>query len=94
MEYATKSIIIGRMKRKDPEDNYYPVFVTLFDINEPQASGQVPKDRLEFKAKRVILKGFNETNYLLAGNDLVVNDLTKIKIEQTESAVIVENISK
>ncbi len=80
-EYKTKSMIIGRMKRKDPDDEFYPCFVSFFDINDPHKSGKVPKEQVEFqKTHKIVIKNL-DINYLLAGNDLVINDLESVEID-------------
>lgn len=82
MRYDTKSIIIGRMKRENKDDEVYPCFVSLFDINDPHKTAEVPKKKLEFGGMhKVVIKGV-DLNYLLAGNDLVINDLEYVEIEE------------
>lgn len=82
MKYDTKSIIIGRMKRENKDDDVYPCFVALFDINDPHKTAEVPKKKLEFKGMhKISIKGV-DLNYLLAGNDLVINDLEYVEIEE------------
>jgi len=82
MEYKTKSVIIGRMKRPSNEDTKVPCFVALFDVNDPHKTGDVPKKRLEFQQKdRIDIKGM-DVSYLLAGNDLVINNLESISVEE------------
>ena len=82
MEYKTTSIIVGRMKRKDKEEIDYPCFITLFDINDPHKTAEVPKKRLDFDhVEKVVIRTPKVLNYLLAGNDLVVNDLVSINVE-------------
>jgi len=86
MEYKTKSIIIGRKKRSEET---YPCFVHLFDINDPHKTGEVPVKMLDFtKVHKVILKGL-DVNYLLEGNDLVVNDLVSVEITEDGSHVYI-----
>ena len=80
-KYKTKSVIIGRMKRKDKNRDDYPCFISLFDINDPHKSGQVPKKMFDFDSvHKIVLTGF-DVNYLPAGNDLVINNLDYIDIE-------------
>jgi len=89
MKYTTKSIIIGRMKRKSKEDLAYPCFITMFDINDPHKSGKVPKKIVEFEnIDKIIIDRFR-INYLLAGNDIVINDLEYINIEKKKDTIIV-----
>lgn len=81
MKYDTKAIIIGRKKRIN-EDEEYPCFIHFFDINNPHKSGKVPKKMLDFdQIHKVIIKNLN-INYLLEGNDIIVNDLEEIEINQ------------
>ena len=92
--YKTKSVIIGRKKRPNETDEDYPCFVHLFDINNPHTSGKVPKDMIEFPhMHKVIIKGL-DVNYLLMGNDIVINDLEEIDIEAIEGHVHVSGKQK
>ena len=82
MRYETKSIIIGRKKRPNKDDEAYPCFVHLFNMNDPHESGRVPAQMLDFEdVQRIVLTGLS-LSYLLAGNDLVVNDLKHVEIEK------------
>ncbi|MGM5488258.1 MAG: hypothetical protein ACQESG_04885 [Nanobdellota archaeon] len=87
MKHTTKSIIVGRKKRERETDENHPCFVHLFDHNNPHTSGEVPKEMLDFPhTHKVILKGL-DINYLLEGNDLVVNDLEDVDITVVEGHV-------
>jgi hypothetical protein len=80
MKYQTKSIILGRKKRESKEDDDYPCFISLFDVHNPHTSGEVPKQILDFPhTHKVIIKGL-EVNYLLGGNDLVIDNLQEIEL--------------
>ena len=82
MQYKTKSTIIGRMKRPSKEVDYCPCFVSLFSMNDPHKSGKVPDKIIEFNdIDRIEINGL-DINYLLGGNDLVVNDLESLGVEQ------------
>ncbi len=94
MEYKTKSVIIGRMKRKDKEDDVYPCFVSLFDINDPHKTAEVPTKKLEFEDMHKIIIKNVDLNYLLAGNDLVINNLESIKIVDEEPHLYIEGKQK
>ena len=84
-KYETKSIIIGRKKRLDEEDAKHPFFISLFDMNDPHKSGDVPKQIIDFPLiDRVDLIGFN-VSYLLGGNDIVVNNLEYIEVETDDN---------
>jgi hypothetical protein len=81
--YKTKSVLIARKKRENPEDyNHRPCFVSLFDVNDPHLSIEGPKEVIEFSRKhKVLINGLN-INYLLPGNDIVINDLEQIEISE------------
>ncbi len=81
MKYKTKSIIIGRKKGEEGSDTK-PCFIALFDVNDPHKKNVVPKEIIEYdKVHKIMLKNF-DVNYLLPGNDLVINDLEFIQIEK------------
>ena len=81
MKYKTKSIIIGRKKGEEGSDTK-PCFIALFDVNDPHKKNVVPKEIIDYdKVHKIMLKGF-DVNYLLPGNDLVINDLEFIQIEK------------
>jgi len=79
-----KSILIGKKKKeKDYEGNDRPVYVSLFEKNDPHLNCQVPIKRHDFDKgiHKVILDGL-KIDYLLAGHDIIVNDLKECSIEQ------------
>jgi len=79
--YKTKSIIIGRKQKYAENPDVRPCFISLFDKNDPHKTGEVPFEILEFeKVHKVIIKGM-DINYLLPGNDIVINDLEFISIK-------------
>jgi len=89
LKYDTKSVVIGRKKRPNKEDTEYPCFLNLFNINDPHKSGQVPEKMLDFeKIHKVTINGL-DVNYLLPGNDLVINDLEFIEVEVQGPHVII-----
>jgi hypothetical protein len=80
-KYKTKSIIVGRKKRLNPNDDNRPCFVALFDVNNPHKQSDGPKEILEFESiHRIIITGL-DINYLLEGNDLAINDLEEVQVE-------------
>ncbi len=90
-KYKTKSIILGRKKRKG---EYYPCFVNLFSDNDPHLSKEVPDQFLDYeKVGKVDIKGLNVI-YLPAGNDIVINNLTEISITQKNSTLMVKGKQK
>ncbi len=79
MNELTRSVIIGRKKRSE---GYYPCFVHFFNIDDPHKTGKVPEKMLEFdKVHKVIIEGL-DINYLLEGNDIVINWLESVSIEE------------
>jgi len=94
MEYKAKSIIVGRKKRENETDEAYPCFISLFDINNPHTSGKVPKQILDIPlVHKVIITGL-DVNYLVEGNDIVINDLEKIEVKVDEGHVYIKGVQK
>ena len=88
MKFETKSVIIGRKKKIDDDTEDRPCFVSLFDNNDPHQKNEVPKQILEYIAHKIIIKSLN-VNYLLQGNDLVINDLESIDVEEDNGHLII-----
>lgn len=79
--YKTKSILIGRKKHYADNPDVRPCFVSLFNENDPHKSGETPFEVLEFeKIHRIIVEKL-KLNYLLPGNDLVINDLEYVELK-------------
>lgn len=79
-KYQAKSILIGRKKSYKDNPDVRPCFINMFKQNNPHKSGEVPFEVLEFEMiHKVIIKGL-DINYLLPGNDLVINDLEEVLI--------------
>ena len=88
MKYKTKSIIIGRKKGEEGSDTK-PCFIALFDVNDPHKKNVVPKEIIEYDhVHKMVLRGF-DVNYLLPGNDLVVNNLEFIEVKKDGPHIIV-----
>ena len=86
-EYKTKTIMLGRGKKI--AEGVYPLLISFFDKSDPHLKGTVPKKVIEYKdVEKVKLIGFT-VDYMLAGNDLVINDLTTVKLEKKENLLIV-----
>ena len=89
MKYKTKSVLIARKKSYDDDFNRRPCFISLFDENEPHLNVQGPKEVVEFdKIHKVVIEGLN-VDYLLPGNDIVINNLTEIEIEERNDHVFI-----
>ena len=85
-EYKTKSAIIGR--KKDAGRLF--AFIALFDMNEPHKSVEPPKKILEFPGCRNVRICDCNIKYMIAGNDIIINDLEKLEIEEKEGRVVVK----
>ncbi|MBI5391186.1 hypothetical protein HZB02_06880 [Candidatus Woesearchaeota archaeon] len=86
MHYKTKSVVIGRTKRTGES---YPVFVSLFSVNDPHLTNKVPTDSFEYQGiTKVIITGL-EVGYLPLGNDLVINHLSSIDVEKKADLLII-----
>jgi len=85
MIYKTKSVILGRRKAqlKDKHDDLKkPCFIDLFDINNPHKQAEPAKKIIEFeKIHKIMIRGL-KIDYLLPGNDLVINNLDYIDIKK------------
>ncbi len=79
--YNAKSITISRKPGEDKE-GLWSGFIGLFDENNPHLSGKVPKEVLEIKEiEKVRIHDLRNISYYLAGNDIVINDLTSVELD-------------
>ena len=84
LKVKAKSAIIGKSKKESNYDGMdRPVFISLFDINDPHKTNKVPKKRNDFKEgiHKLIIKDL-EVNYLLAGHDILINDLQELELNK------------
>ena len=85
MRYETKSAIIGRSGKRDEEGNG-PVFVHLFNENNPHKKSIVPVKFVDFeKMHKIVFDGL-KINFLLAGSDILINDLEYLEIQEDSSS--------
>ncbi len=81
MRYKTKSALVGRAGKRDEFGNG-PVFIHLFDVNDPHKSNLVPKEFVDFKKMhKIVIRGL-VINFLLAGSDILINDLEYLDVEE------------
>ncbi len=82
MRYQTKSAIIGRSGKRD-DDGTGPVFIHLFNENNPHKSDIVPEKFVDnhVKIHKIIFKDL-ELSFLLAGSDILINDLEYLDVEE------------
>lgn len=84
MKIKAKSILICKGKKPDNYDgNDRPVFVSTFEDNNPHLKCRVPLKRYDFTKgiHKVILRDV-KIDYLLAGHDIVINNLVEANVEE------------
>ncbi len=87
MEYKAKSLVFGRMPRKEGAD-FKTAFFKLYDKENPMSieiSSGFPSQELEFPNIEKINILNSNLEYYLEGNDLVFNKISSIKIVQDEN---------
>ena len=90
MKYKTKSALIARKKHYEDDFSHRPCFISLFDENNPHLSVEGPKKIIDYsKVHKVIIQGL-DVNYLLPGNDIVINDLEEIEVEEQGEHIYVK----
>ena len=85
MEYKTKSVIIGRIKKAmdlDETEDTRPCFIALYNTNKPHTSGKIPFKILEFVGQKVCIREGLEVDFLLLGKDLLIDNLESITITE------------
>ncbi len=94
-KYKAKSVLIARKKRVDLEDyNHRPCFISLFDANEPHLSVEGPKEVVEFsRIHKIVIEGLH-VDYMLSGNDIVINNLEEIEIEPRKTHIFVRGVQR
>ncbi len=97
LKLKAKSILIGKGKKSENyEGNDRPVYVSIFEKNDPHLDCQVPIDRYDYEKgiHKVILKNL-KIDYLLAGHDIVINNLEEVSLEKdTKGHLIVTGKQK
>ncbi|MFH2021276.1 MAG: hypothetical protein ABIJ34_07705 [archaeon] len=86
MRYNTKSAIIGRSGKRDDDGNG-PVFIHLFNQNDPHKSDIVPEKFVDDHKKihKIVFIGL-ELSFLLAGSDILINDLDYLDVEEDKNS--------
>ncbi|PLW80273.1 hypothetical protein C0585_03050 [Candidatus Woesearchaeota archaeon] len=93
-EYQAKSAIIGKAGKANENDDY-PIFINLFSENNPHKDANaLPIKFLEFKEIHRIKITDLEINYLLAGSDILINDLKTIKIDVEGPHVYISGVQE
>ena len=81
MKHKTQSAIIGRAGKRDEFGNG-PVFIHLFSKNDPHKSDAVPDKFIDFEGIHKIVFENLTLSYLLAGSDILVNDLEYLEVKE------------
>ncbi len=92
--YECKSVIIGRRFPREKIVNgevVYPCFVNLCDHNNPHLSTRTPFKFLDFMAHKIIIENLI-VQYLIPGNDIVINNLKSITIRQQGPHLFISGI--
>jgi hypothetical protein len=88
MRYKTSSAMLGRAKRKDKESDY-PIFVHLFNVNDPHKTGKVPEEMLDFPETLEVKINGLDVIYLPLGNDILINNLEYIDIDTQGQHIVI-----
>jgi len=92
MKFKYKSVIIGRLKKE--KEGVYPCFFHFFKVNNPHRKNIVPEKMVDFPAiHKVFFRDLN-INYLLPGNDLIINNLDYLEIEKGGNHIYVKGKQK
>jgi len=93
IKIATKSVLIGRLPRRDG-DKFKTAVIRLFEVNNPHKTTEFPTKTYEFNdIEKVRLMKLN-ASYYLEGNDLVINDLEEIYIVHEENRLFIRGYQK
>ena len=82
IKVKAKSALVGRISKKikGKDDDYFPAFIKLFDINNPHKTAEFPHTVYEFRnVEKIRIRRLNVSKYL-EGNHLVLNDLEELYI--------------
>lgn len=85
--FVAKSIVVSRKPGKT-KDTLWSAFIGLFNENNPHLKAKAPFEVVEIKEiEKVRIKELRNISYYLVGNDIVINNLTKVTIEREGNIV-------
>src|SRR3989344_4080023 len=85
--FKVKSVVISRKQVHDKEE-MWSAFIGLFEENNPHLKGKAPLKVVEIKnIEKVRIRDLRNISYYLLGNDIVVNNLTKVTISRDGNIV-------
>ncbi len=80
-EFKIKSVVISRKPGKD-KDGLWTAFLGLFNDNNPHLIAEAPLQVLEYKEiEKVRIKELRNISYYLMGNDIVINNMIRLRID-------------
>lgn len=82
IKVKAKCALVGRISRKikGSNDDHFPAFIKLFDMNNPHKTDEFPHTVYEFRnIEKIRIRRLN-VSYYLEGNHLVLNDLEELYI--------------
>jgi len=87
--FKVKSIVISRKPGVD-KDGLKSAFIGLFRDNNPHLKGQAPFEVVEIpEIEKVRIRELRNISYYLLGNDIVINNLTQVKIHNKNHIVTI-----
>lgn len=87
MNYAAKSIIVGRKPRVD-ENEFKTAFVKIYDKPNPLTIEDFPPKELDIpNIEKVVFN--TQLEYYLEGNDIVLDNLESVDVEVEGSTVTI-----
>lgn len=91
MEIKAKSVVFGRMPRKEGDEFKTAFFKIYSKCNpmSPEVMGDFPEDEIEFQNIESIILKDDFIEYYLEGNDIVLDNISSITIDQKESKLFV-----
>ncbi|SRR3989344_3290637 len=85
--YQVKSVVVSR-KPCEKKDGSWSAFIGLFSENNPHLKGRAPLKVVEIKKiEKVRIRDLRNISFYLAGNDIVINNLTEVSINDENGIV-------
>ena len=86
-KYKVKSVVISRKPGKNKE-GLWSAFIGLFSENNPHLKGRAPFKVVEIEeTEKVRIRELKNVSFYLMGNDLVINNLSEVKIKDENNIV-------
>lgn len=89
MKYEAKSVVFGRMPRKDGNE-FKTAFFKIYDKPNPmspEVMADFPAEELEFPNVEKVEITNPGLEYFLEGNDLVFDNISSIEIEENGTSL-------